>query len=337
MSANTITLNGKVYDSTTGTPVGSKVVHKPAAVPAKTHTSKHHAHQTAAHKTHHKAQKARTLMRHTVKKPVITAEESAILEAPVEHNETVSLFVPQLSESRLKRAEKVHKSKLISRFGTFGSEPTMVKRSAHLPVKAHPAEAISHHEAAAISAEPEHGREDLFTSSLSKADSHKHPRSHGKHHATTKKSRRSALAASAVAIALLGGFFAYQNKPNMEFRVAASRAGVHASLPGYHPSGYAMSGPIEYAPGQLTIHYASNSDNRSFSVTQKVSKWNDQALVSNYVSTASKDFQTIENNGQTIYLYDGGNATWVKDGVWYQVEGAASLSNSQLLKIASSI
>jgi hypothetical protein len=328
VSANTITLNGKVYDSTTGSVVGSKPAHKTA--PAKPVAPK-----KPAHKPHHKAQKARTLMRHAVKKPVISAEESVIVEMPVEQNESVALFIPQLSESRLKRAEKVHKSKLISRFGDFSNEPTLVKRHAHIPVRPHPVETINSHGSGAKAKPSDH---DIFTASLSKAESHKHAATPAKHHrAASKKSRRTALATSAVAIALLGGFFAYQNKPNMEFRVAAARAGVNASLPGYHPSGFAMSGPIEYAPGQLTIHFSSNSDDRNFSLTQKISNWNDQALHDNYVASAGKDYQTIDNNGQTIYVDNEGNATWVNKGVWYQVEGSSSLTNAQLLKIASSI
>lgn len=336
MSANTITLNGKVYDSTTGTPVGSKTAHKATTEAKKPTAHKARAHHPAAHKTAHKVQKARTLMRHAVKKPVITAKESAIEEKPTSHSETVSLFLPQLSENRLKRAQEVHKSKLISRFGNFGSEPTFVKKSAHLPVKAHPSEAVSHYDASQVYPEPE--REDLFTSSLHKAVSHKQPASHPKHHrAHHKKGSRTTLAASVVAIALLGGFFAYQNKPNMEFRVAAARSGVHATLPGYHPSGFAMRGPVEYAPGQLTIHYGSNSDSRNFSITQKVSNWNSSALLDNYVAKATTDYQTIEDHGRTIYLDNNGNATWVDGGVWYQIEGSSSLTNTQLLKIASSI
>lgn len=335
MSANTITLNGKVYDSTTGVAVGAKTTHKASKEAQKPSTPKGRVHHQAAHKTAHKAQKARTLMRQSVKKPVITAQESAIEDKPTTHNETVSLFLPQLSENRLKRAQEVQKSKLISRFGNFSNGPSYVQKSAHLPVKAHPAEAISHHDDALLSPEPEAAREDLFASSLHKAVSHKQPNTH--HHVAHKKNHRTKLAASVVAIALLGGFFAYQSKPNMEFRVAAARSGVHASLPGYHPSGFAMRGPVEYAPGQLTIHFNSNSDERNFSITQKVSNWNSSALVENYVAKASTDYQTIQDHGRTIYLDNNGNATWVEGGVWYQVEGSSSLTNTQLLKIASSI
>lgn len=338
MSANTITLNGKVYDSTTGSLVGDKAARKVSHAVKKPTTTKTRTHHAAAHKTPHKAQKARTLMRHAVKKPVIRAVEPAADEKPSAHNETVSLFLPHVSERRLKRAEQVHKSKLVTRFGNFGSEPAFVKRTAHVPVKPHPEEEISHHETSPVISEPaESGREDLLTTSLHHAVSHKQPPSHKHHRSSSHKSRRTTLAASVMVIALLGGFFAYQNKPNMEFRVAAARSGVHASLPGYHPSGFAMRGPIEYAPGQLTIHFNSNSDERNFSLTQKVSNWNSSALHDNFVAKASTDYQEIQDNGRTIYVDSNGSATWVNGGVWYQIEGSSSLTNTQLLKIVSSI
>src|SRR5690606_23737838 len=87
----------------------------------------------------------------------------------------------------------------------------------------------------------------------------------------------------ALAFLLLGGFFAYQNIPGLTMRLAASRSGVQGSLPTYQPSGFSLGKNIAYKPGQITINYYSNSDDRSYTVTQSKSSWNSQALHEHFV------------------------------------------------------
>ena len=125
--------------------------------------------------------------------------------------------------------------------------------------------------------------------------------------------------------------------PNLSVRVAAARAGFDANMPGYKPSGYSFSGPINYSPGQVTITFKSNTDNKAYSVTQRASNWNSDALLSNYVVAENKQYQTYLDRGRTLYIYDGSNATWVDNGVWYQVEGDAEITTDQLVRIAASI
>lgn len=120
-------------------------------------------------------------------------------------------------------------------------------------------------------------------------------------------------------------------------RIAASRAGFNAAIPSYQPSGFGMKGPIEYGPGQVTLNFKSNSDERNFHVTQRVSSWNSEALLTNFVTTNNKSYQTYQDKGRTIYIYDGSNATWVSNGVWYQIEGKSNLNSDQLIKLANSI
>lgn len=120
-------------------------------------------------------------------------------------------------------------------------------------------------------------------------------------------------------------------------RLAASRAGVPGTLPNYQPSGFGMSGPIQYKAGQITIHYKSRSDSRAFHINQRSSEWDSATLLDQFVATNRRSYQTYQDNGKTIYIYDNDNATWVDGGIWYQIEGNSSLNSDQLLRLAASM
>jgi hypothetical protein len=120
-------------------------------------------------------------------------------------------------------------------------------------------------------------------------------------------------------------------------KVAAARAGFSASMPGYSPSGFAFKGPVQYSAGQVVVSFKSNTDDRNFKLTQQTSSWSSDSLLNNYVAAGGKEYQTYQDRGRTIYIYDGSNATWVNGGVWYQIEGNADLSSDQLVRIASSL
>lgn len=123
----------------------------------------------------------------------------------------------------------------------------------------------------------------------------------------------------------------------MALRIASSRAGFQASLPGYSPSGFRFAGPVAYSDGVIELEYASNSDDRAYSLTQKESAWDSQSLLDNYVENRTDDYLTFQERGLTVYVYDGSQATWVDRGIWYTIEGDSNLTTEQLLKIASSL
>ena len=120
-------------------------------------------------------------------------------------------------------------------------------------------------------------------------------------------------------------------------RVAATRAGFDAKMPGYSPSGFSFNGPINYTAGQVQISFKSNTDDRNYNVTQTASNWNSDALLANYILDEEKQYQTYLDKGRTLYIYDGSNATWVDNGVWYQVEGESAMTTDQLIRLASSM
>jgi hypothetical protein len=155
--------------------------------------------------------------------------------------------------------------------------------------------------------------------------------------AAAKKKRTFAYASVSLFAMVLIGLGAYQALPLAKIKLAGNKAGFVASLPKYSPSGYGMADPkADY--GKVVLPYKSRTDNsKDFSIVQEPSKWNSQALISDFLVTTNKKFQTVKGGGHTIYTYNGSNATWVDGGIWYKLEGNANLSQDQLVKIADGL
>lgn len=346
---DTISINGKLYNAKTGTFVA------PSGSPPKTKTAKptqpramdgffkvktprqpvrlqtpKPAHKPAATAklVHSKTQRSKTLARVSVKKP-LPRKPLATSFLPASAHDSPTL------PSRTGHASK---SNLISRFGNFAT-PTILKKTVPLAVKQQPVAARAEAPAYAPTvreSKPKPNLDALLNDALDKAHSHEERRAktHKKHRL---KRRIAGASAGVAAVLILGLFFTYQNAANLSVKLAAARASVHVSIPGYQPSGFGLARTVQYQPGRITLNYQSNSDNRSYQVTQQTSNWNSETLYTSFVSANQRQSQTISENGRTIYLYDGTNATWVDGGVWYQISGNTALSSSQLLKVASSI
>ena len=328
---NTIELNGKIYDSTSGKVLASHIakINKPS-----------HKTSANAETVHRKTQRPKTLMRSIVKKPRFT--QKRLLPAKTLHKSVFKAVLPaKIDEDRVNRAKDVPLSKLVSRFNGLSDRPTLVKKTAVISVKSEPTENISFHNSAPVNIESI--PKDIFMAALSRSESHKEkPLSKAKlHHKAAKKlgvtNKIFAVSSATFSALLLFGFFAYQNIPNAAFRLAASRAGVQASLPSYKPAGFAVSGQTQSTPGQISVKFASNSDNRSFTVTQRASKWNSSSLLEDYVAINRRNYQSLQIGSKTIYLYGDSNATWVDGNTWYKIEGNSNLSSQQLLNIAKSM
>lgn len=345
---NTIQLNGRHYDARTGKLVsaqetvtsGDKTYVKPltqqSGVALDGFAKRAHT-KTPAKKVHQRTEKSKTLMRHAVKKPATPKAEPARLR--VKRHTTPHL---DIDPGRHSRASTISKSHMVSRFGV-GGRASITPTTSVLPVQpepeAPPINPLSqHHEVFGSNLQPL-----SLEKAIEQATSHTQP----KHKKLTKRqkvahrlhvsSKTTNIAAASLATVLLVGFIAFQNVPNLAMRVATARAGVQGSLPGYQPAGFGMSGPIQYKPGQITISYKSNSDTRGFQVSQKTSQWNSETLREEYVASERRAYQTFQDGDRTIYIYDGSNATWVDEGVWYQIEGNSSLNSDQLLRIAASM
>jgi hypothetical protein len=287
---------------------------------------------SASHITAHQPERPKTLMRRSVHKPQPSQAAKIKVVAPGLAN--ADLVMPTSSYHKLARSKQVNRHGVINRFTDMNAQPIAVPAAPRTKPTALPAGYNQQASPIAKSVPSGHERsQDLFDKAMASAHSHeqtfvqKHP---GLHRGQV------ALLASAFAIIFLGGFLMYHSVPSMSLGVASAKAGFHASLPGYSPPGFSL-GHFNYGPGSVTVNYHSNSDDRKFSVVQRVSSWDSAALLASFVKVTKQTYQTYQISGRTVYLYGDNNATWVDGGIWYVVNGDTGLSANQVLKMASSI
>jgi hypothetical protein len=311
----------------------------------------------AGHIKHHRTEPSKTLMRKVVKKPepslkrtVKSQPRTDVLVKTPALTVIPKASLHHIDATRLKRAEHVRRNTLVSRFGQVSAPAVQqaghvahhVKRDLDAVIAGVSSEIQPVYAAtAAVAARPSM---DIFEQALARANSHKetyinpkkaHRAAKRKGHATAKRLARSG--SLALAVLLVAGFIAYQNTANLTMRVASGKAGFHASMPGFKPSGFAV-GKFTYGAGFVAVNFHSNSDNRAFNIVQKASNWDSAALLNEFVSNAPGDsYQTLEASGRTIYTYGNNNATWVDHGVWFNVESNGSLSTTQLVNLATSM
>lgn len=288
------------------------------------------------HVKKHRPEKAVTLMRRVVSPPSKHSE--------LARSDQNSIALTD-KEGRLRRAKSIKKSEYIQRFPVSPQSaedflaPPLIKVTEQTTA-IEPEKNVTSDATVSQPKTTKTRQEKIFEKAIENADSHKSlsRANHQKHHRQKLHTKRRTFryASGALATLLLIGFVLYQNIPNLSMRIASSKAGFSASLPGYNPSGYALSGPVVYSPGKITVNFSSNSDDRNYSLTQQVSNWNSQALIDNFFAVDNKEFQTYQEKGKTIFLYGDKNATWVSGGVWYQIQDADELSSDQILNIASS-
>jgi hypothetical protein len=236
----------------------------------------------------------------------------------------------------------VPQSSSISKF-SFDATSSVSKKSDNLPVQPHPddlAEQATEQAQQAVSAAQDSTSTasatsaGVFATQLENATSHEQPAVK----APTKTGKKAAkLAAAGLIVVAMAGMVVYHNIPGVSVKLASTRAGFAAAMPGYTPSGFSLSDSIKSAPGQVVLNYISNSDSRNYQLTQQPSDWNSQSLLDNFVKPTNQPYQTQFSAGKTVYTYGKAQATWVSNGVWYQIKGDSSLSSTQLLHIIDSL
>lgn len=350
-------INGKRYDAISGsliTPSGAGVrtgqsidgfrrVSQPAQAAATKPAAVREAHTPARHVTAHRPEPARTLMRSAVRKPDIKSPQQikSQMRTDILARVPKTVVAPKASHlsvdpRRLKKANRMVKSSVVSHYGPQkpGEVPATMPPVSARPVYAQPLAARS---VPAIPVSPvreQVGQPTIFEQAIANADSRTDSFEAAK--PRRKKGGRIAGVATAVmSLLFVAGLFAYFNAPALSLQLASRRAGFEAKLPGYSPAGYSF-GDLSYGPGNVTISYQADGPQK-YAITQQVSGWDSQALLTNFVSSANKAYQTYERAGRTVYFFGNNTATWVDNGVWYTVNGNNSLSKNQLLDLAGSI
>ena len=356
---NTITLNGRVYDSKTGKPADDAVTIKvvtPQKSALKENIAKSTVHKipvrtsadrkpgTKAATIHSRTERATTLSRATVKKPT-----------PVKHPKAVAGVASQptriVVHSKGSQSPKAEPTIIrSSRIAKFNHAPVSVVHKANVPLvpapkqqtarstvrkaydiadtppAAHhksPGKAVAHHTPKSTN---------IFETALQSATSHKTT-----HIATAKRRRLGKLSIAGMSVLILGLFFTYQNAPRIALYRAQSTIGFEASVPGYQPAGFRRIGPVQYQKGIVVINFQSNSDDRQYTVTQTATALDNSNLANTYLKSSGKQFETTSINGNTIYIYENSRATWINQGVWYTIDGNAHLGKDQLTNIIASI
>jgi hypothetical protein len=358
---STIEINGKIYDPHTGREVGPAGPIKPASAaksidgvvgrvpiqnqPLPNPKPQPPSHQQPVQPVQHRPMpkhaqrqpdRSRTLVRQAVAKPAAGYQNS--------RPESSESAMRQDLKERAERAKQIQKSRLVQKFNprvqpeggaiTPKRQPLEVAK----PQKQHQAgqhQTARFDTAVRSAAKPARNSIKDFENAIENATSHleKMPKKSRKSRLKPKANKTNIAMASIAAI-LLMGFFAWQNIPNLQMRLAASRADIPASLPGYSPAGYS-AGDIQSEPGKVTVSFSSRTDDSAFTVTEQASEWNTETLYANYVEP--RDGQIYESGDKKLYLINNSNATWVDNGIWYRIEGSSDLTTDQLSRIANSL
>lgn len=321
MREQTVTINGKVYDKRTGMPVRAERV-------------VHNATSQTAQRVHQQPQKSRTLNRKYVKQ-----------DAPAAASAQRQPAQPAIVPRRTVQTPQVSRSESISRFAKEYNAAHAAPRKAMNDIAAPTTHPIARkaHVAMAAKAPAQTTikpsaviKQEAIANAMAKTPA-KHEIREVRHKHTSKARRQLSMASASLAILLLGGYFTYLNMPQISTRVAAAQAGIAASYPTYHPTGYSLSGPVAYDEGSVSMKFAANASPQNFTLSQSRSGWDSSAVLDNYVTPKVGDnYSATTMNGLTIYTY-GTNAVWVNGGILYSISGNAPLSSDQIGRIAISL
>jgi len=369
-----ITINGKKYDADNGQLISDFISHpKPetlptfaepkveiapikkaiAAEPAVTSPAKkiHVSHQSvAAHKVHTRTVRSHTLARQYVSKPARTKSQIKEISSPATHEHGVSPAHSAKTEhfnhiptERLHHAQTVSTHPRVSKFDTSvaHSFESIIQTITEVPMQQVPQKLAEVPLVEQVTDEIKRFEQQVQGATSHLAAPFEKRQKNNLHHRTAKKlqisPRALTVSVSLLTIVFVGSFVVYQNIPGIAVKVAASRAGVPASMPSYAPTGFAFAGPVQYKSGQITIGYHSTTDDRSYQLYQQKTTWDSATLANVGLAAEGTGFNTYMVKGQAIYVYNGTSATWVNNGVRYTIEGDSNLSTDQLLRIASSI
>jgi hypothetical protein len=295
------------------------------------------ANKTPAHTLHQRPQRAKTLVRSGVAKPA--GPSSAAPQAPKN-------YAQKINPVRDLRARTIAKHQAVRRFGNFSSRPLAADITAPRPkpaLKAAVAEIVApaSRMPSMITSVSHQKIEKMLDEALLKADAHKHmmnqTNSRGLLGRAKSAPRWLSFGVSGLILIVAAAFLIWRNLPAVAVHLASAKAGVHASIPAYTPSGFSYA-HLQYKPGAITMQFNDKTEPaQKFVLTQQTSNWSSASLESNALPK-NANVQTSEVNGTTVYIYGQSNdATWVNNNVRYSLKNQANLSSDQVLKIVQSL
>lgn len=284
-------------------------------------------------------QPSRTLMRGSVNRQTLGQTSLSRTSSPLSSSfnpiVTPKTSVNSVDQSRLTRAQNTDRSQMVNRFGASAqSTPsTILEPPIEQPAVPDSTAATDNQPLAQVD-QPYQPSMALFNKSLETATAHNMPPL-----APTKKGGRKLVTGLSALLILIiaGGLFVNLNINKLEVYLAKSKSGFSATLPSKGPAGYSLA-KVSSAAGIVSTKFASNTDNRSYTITERQSLWSTQTLLDSYVIPITSGSYQLYNAGNIqVYIYGNKDATWVNNGIWYLVASNNSLSNTQLINIASSM
>lgn len=340
MSRQTIKVNGKHYDAVTGDLLTGYVAAEDHAAQANTHKitvatngpiGTPPAKQTAAV---HQPKPSQTLMRTAVKKPSVSKPihvQHALTVKTAVTPIAVKTSVSSVSHARLERAKSTVRSEHIRRFATDDKPEGFVVQHAHVPVRLAPDKPEEVEEpAGAPQPERTNNPEDMFTRAI--ATAHHHTDIKANTHAYKQRVRRhfASMAIGTTALVLIAVFAAYLNSPNLQISVAGIQAGVSTKQINFANTGFAYTGvKVERSKRLVGL----STDEARYVLIEEATNWQGAQMIdhiSAYNIDGSLNYKKLQFGDQTVYRLNNGNATWVKNGTWYQLNGERAVGDQQL-------
>lgn len=151
-----------------------------------------------------------------------------------------------------------------------------------------------------------------------------------------KVSKKHLIFAVASSICCMGVLYATLkfSMPDISAKVAAAQNG--ASYPSFVPRDFTARS-ASFQKNTFSLEFV-GPDKTRFTLDQEKLPWDSNALLNNYVNpTWGEQYDTIREQGLTIYMYQS-NAAWVNGGTVYKLNTTSgSLSKKQLKNIITSL
>lgn len=326
----TVTINGRVYDATTGMPLdqpaGKGKLPKKSSESSKAQKSapKRTLSTVASTAVHSATQRSQTLQRRAARKSTTVRKPGVGRHMDIARSSQISRFAPR-SLSTNDTSENPKK------------EPTQAPKP-H-PVAAKAASRQTNKTVSKLPSSAKQVKDAAIAAALApKAEEPaKKKRKPSKKRFSWKKFRPAIIVAAILLLVGGGLYVTYISVPSLSVRFAAIHAGIKAKYPEYKPDGYSLKQPITYSDGQVNLTFESNSGAGEYTVTQTRSSWDSTAVLDNIVKKeAGENYIATQERGLTIYSYDK-NTAWVNGGVLFQIENNTLLSGEQIRRIATSL
>ncbi|MBL8121840.1 hypothetical protein JNM87_03760 [Candidatus Saccharibacteria bacterium] len=343
MGDTVLQVNGKSYDAVTGRRIDGMIAPKKqpkatvkAAPKQVTSTQSRPVHITvtrvANHTKPHNQQRAQTLMRKAVKKPTIGLKKQLHVQSELAHKSSHSIVVKHsanhIDPARAHHAGQIEKHAQVHRF--HSPQPVSVT-FASVPVRHAPDDPLNNNPPAIQPPASSNNPTDMFEQAIQNATHYVDIAANKAHF--KKKARRHtvSVAAGTLALIIIGGFMTYVNTPGLQLKIAGIRAGVATNTPNFVASGFAYDG-VTVDGNQRVIGLTSGG--ADFALTQEATSWTTEQMIRQIASVnadGSPAYHVVKAGNDTAYRFgDGAQATWVKNGIWYQLSGNSKISDDQL-------